>query len=102
MTPIIEPGRDRFHRGATNFPNLLLKPIYLFADSRLLFWRGKNGLFLNSLRQEITNESPKAVYVGASNGDNPDFFSIFRVAMESIGITDCQIVRASFSVDDST
>jgi cyanophycinase len=82
--------------------NLPVKPIYLLADSQLLFWRGEDGLFLNSLREHITKESPKAVYVGASNGDNPDFYSIFRVAMENIGITDCEMVRASFSVDDST
>jgi cyanophycinase len=82
--------------------NLLLKPIYLLADSQLLFWRNEAGLFLDSVRRSIGDGSLKAAYVGASNGDDPGSFSIFREAMENIGVSDCRMVRASFPDDDAS
>ncbi len=82
--------------------NLLLKPIYLFADSQLLFWRSESGPFLHSVRKSIGDGPRKAAYIGASNGDDPGSFSMFREAMDSIGISDCRMVRASFSPDDAS
>src|SRR5215212_404209 len=79
----------------------LLKPIYLLADSQLLFWRNERGLFLNSLKASVENDSPTAAYIGASNGDDPDSYSIFQAAMESIGIVDCRMVGASISTEDA-
>jgi peptidase E len=79
----------------------LLKPIYLLADSQLLFWRNQHGLFLDSIRASVANGSPTAAYIGASNGDDPNFYSIFRAAMESIGVVDCRMVGASFSTEDA-
>jgi cyanophycinase-like exopeptidase len=81
--------------------NLRLKPIYLFADSQLLFWRSEAGQFLHSVRESIGDGPRTAAYIGASNGDDPGSFAIFREAMESIGISDCRMVRASFSADDA-
>ena len=48
-----------------------IKPIFLLADSQLLFWKENENLFLKTIREHIDNENPKAAYIGASNGDNP-------------------------------
>jgi peptidase E len=78
-----------------------LKPIYLLADSQLLFWRQYDSVFLESVRSEIVKENPKAAYVGASNDDQPEFYQIFEAGMEGIGIRDCRMIRASFPDDDA-
>lgn len=65
-----------------------MQPIVLLADSQLLF-----------LRPRILQGS-KAAYIGASNGDNPDFYAIFVAAMEGAGIFDCRMIPASVSEDD--
>jgi cyanophycinase len=82
--------------------NLSMQPIYLFADSQLLFWRNQDGLFLDSIRKLIDGSAlkPKAAYVGASNGDDPAFYSIFEAAMEGIGIKDCRMILSSLPADD--
>ena len=78
-----------------------LQPIYLFADSQLLFWSNKGILFLNTIRELIVLPAPKAAYIGASNGDDPQFYSIFEAAMENIGIRDCRMIYSSYtSVDE--
>ena len=78
-----------------------LQPICLFADSQLLFWSNKGALFLDAIRKLIVPTTPKAAYIGASNGDDPQFYSIFESAMEKIGIRDCRMIRSSFtSVDE--
>jgi cyanophycinase len=78
-----------------------LQPIYLFADSQLLFWSNKGTLFLDSLRGLIVSTAPKAAYIGASNGDDPQFYSIFEAAMANIGIRDCRMILSSFtSIDE--
>lgn len=78
-----------------------LKSIYLLADSQLLFPRQDHSVLLNSIRSEIEMENPKAAYVGASNGDQPEFYQIFKAAMEGIGIRDCRMIRASFPAADA-
>ena len=78
-----------------------LQPIYLFADSQLLFWRDTEGPFLTRVRNLVPAE-PKAAYIGASNGDDPQFYSIFEAAMEGIGIRDCRMILSSFSADDES
>ena len=78
-----------------------LQPIYLFADSQLLFWSNKGTPFLDSIRELIIPAAPKAAYIGASNGDDPQFYSIFEAAMENIGIRDCRMILSSFtSIDE--
>jgi cyanophycinase len=78
-----------------------LRPIYLFADSQLLFWSYKGTLFLDTIRELIIPTTPKAAYIGASNGDDPQFYSIFEAAMENIGIRDCRMIPSSItSVDE--
>lgn len=74
-----------------------MKPIYLFADSQLLFWRHEDGLFLDSVRNLIERPQPKAAYIGASNGDDVAFYSLFQGAMEGIGVCDCCMINSQLS-----
>lgn len=75
-------------------------PIYLLADSQLLFWKYQGSLFLSALPVLIEVDSSKAAYIGASNGDAPEFYSIFEAAMENIGMTHCRMIHSSFSRED--
>ncbi len=79
-----------------------MKPIYLFADSQLLFWRDENGLFLDSVRDLIERPQPKAAYIGASNGDDPTFYSLFQGAMDGIGICDCCMIHSQLPNDEAS
>jgi hypothetical protein len=74
-----------------------VKSIFLFADSQLLFWREHGQLFM---KRVVTRERMKAAYVGASNGDNPDFYAIFVAAMEGVGIFDCRMIPSDISEAD--
>jgi peptidase E len=82
--------------------NPVRQPIFLFADSQLLFWKQDGALFLNSIKQRLTRSAPKAAYIGASNGDDPQFYSIFKAAMENIGISDCRMILSSLPSDDKS
>lgn len=76
------------------------KPIFLLADSQLLFWQTNDQLFLHRAREVMEADQPQAAYVGASNGDNPVFFELFRGAMQGIGITDCRMIPSEPSPAD--
>ena len=80
---------------------MITKPIYLFADSQLLFWSEDDVLFLKSVRDHLGEGDLKAAYVGASNGDDPQFFSIFEAAMQNIGVVDLRMIESSFSAEDA-
>lgn len=80
--------------------NMFLQPIYLFADSQLLFLRHEGVLFLDTLRRDVAHDAPKAAYIGASNGDAPEFYLLFEAAMEGIGIHDCRMIPSTFSAED--
>jgi peptidase E len=82
--------------------NAPIQPIYLMADSQLLFWVDEGRPFMNSVRSLIQSESPRAAYIGASNGDNPGYYSIFEAAMENIGISDCRLIPSRLSSDDES
>jgi cyanophycinase len=79
------------------------QPIYLLADSQLLFWKGPDGQ-RSRLREWIASAgltpSTRAAYIGASNGDLPAYYEIFTAAMTAAGIAHCSMVRAAFSADD--
>jgi hypothetical protein len=77
-----------------------LQPIYLFADSRLLFRDEAGELSLDSVRRRAARTSPKAAYVGASNGDAPEFYSIFEAAMGAAGVHDRRMILRSFPAGD--
>lgn len=76
------------------------RPIYLFADSQLLFWRDGGNLFLDSIVRLVTRASPGAAYVGASNGDAPEYYSIFEAAMAGAGVRNCRMILRSFTPED--
>ena len=73
-----------------------LQPIVLLADSQFLFWRKNDRLVL----ERVLKGRPKAAYIGASNGDNPDFYALFVAAMEGFGIFDCRMIPSAISEAD--
>ena len=77
-----------------------MKPIFLLADSQLLFWRENGRLVIERVVRDRTPDQLKAAYIGASNGDNPDFYSIFVSAMEGVGVFDCRMIPSVLSEAD--
>jgi hypothetical protein len=77
-----------------------IKPLYLLADSQLLFLKEGECLFMERIRQDLDSPEPKAAYLGASNGDDPAFYSIFEAAMESIGVSQRRLIPSRPSKDD--
>lgn len=83
-----------------------IKPVFLFSDSQLLFWKDGERQFLERLRDLLIEdvEAPsrpfKAAYFGASNGDAPEFYELFLAAMDGIGIRDCRHVPARLGSED--
>lgn len=77
-----------------------IKPLFLFADSQPLFWKKDGALFLDSILMYVQGKNPKAAYIGASNDDAPEYYSIFQSAMNSIGVTDCRMIQSKFSHAD--
>jgi hypothetical protein len=82
-----------------------IQPIFLLADSQLLFWRDEKGhRFLDRARELIATaepeKTPKAAYLGASNGDAPEFYDLFVGAMAEIGIRDCRHVPSEPTAED--
>ena len=77
-----------------------MKSIFLLADSQLLFWRENGQLLIDRVVKEWTRDKLKAAYVGASNGDHPDFYAIFVAAMEGVGVFDCRMISSDLSGAD--
>jgi cyanophycinase len=73
------------------------RPLYLFADSQLLFWKQGEGRLLESILADFAGESPRAAYLGASNGDRPEFYEIFTAALDNVGISDCRMISSAFT-----
>jgi len=79
------------------------KPLYLLADSQLLFCNLEGNRFISSLRESLDiNKATltKAAYIGASNGDQPEFFDLFVAAMEHIDTHESKMIRANFPDED--
>jgi cyanophycinase len=72
----------------------LLQPLYLLADSQLLFWADERGSFVERIAERLPVRSPRAAYVGASNGDDPEYYTIFLAAMEGMSPADCRMIRS--------
>ena len=85
-----------------------IKPIFLLADSQLLFWRDEGELLLGRVRALIdadvaekhAGRAPRAAYLGASNGDAPEFYQLFLAAMEQIDVRHCRQVPAQPAAED--
>ncbi|MCV7029962.1 Type 1 glutamine amidotransferase-like domain-containing protein [Mycobacterium sherrisii] len=77
------------------------QPLYLLADSQLLFWKQHGRPLLQSALDGLdTHAAPSAAYVGASNGDRPEYYEIFEAAMDVVGITDRRMIASSFGPAD--
>ena len=78
-----------------------LQPLYLLADSQLLFWKRRDRLLLETALDGLAGDTPlSAAYIGASNGDRPEFYGIFEAAVDAIGIADRRMIDSSFGPDD--
>jgi cyanophycinase-like exopeptidase len=71
-------------------------PLYLLADSQLMFGGPGGNRLLTAIRA-LAVGSPRAAYIGASNGDDPAFYEIFTAAMEAIDVADCRMIGSSFN-----
>jgi hypothetical protein len=80
---------------------MAIKPLYLLADSQLLFLKNDSNSLAERVRADLDSSSPKAAYIGASNGDQPEFYDLFVAAMESMAISDCRFVRSQPSREDT-
>ncbi|WP_142274529.1 Type 1 glutamine amidotransferase-like domain-containing protein [Mycobacterium scrofulaceum] len=79
----------------------LLQPLYLLADSQLLFWRRRGRPLLETALDAMARDAPPtAAYIGASNGDRREFYEIFEAALDGIGITDRRMIDSSFGAED--
>lgn len=79
-----------------------LRPIVCLADSQLLFWQDpeRGEPWLAAIRRMVGGAGPRAAYLGASNGDDPAFYSIFAAAMETVGIDDHRMILSTFPAED--
>jgi cyanophycinase len=81
--------------------SLHLQPIYLLADSQLMFRKeGTACSIFDSVRDTIETAFPSAAYIGASNGDDPISYSIFQSALEAIGLHRHRMIPSTLSAYD--
>lgn len=79
------------------------RPLYLLADSQLLFWKQRGRPLLDAALDSLDlGTRPGAAYIGASNGDRPEFYEIFEAAMDAVGIANRRMIDSSFGPDDRT
>ena len=77
-----------------------LAPLYLFSDSQLLFWKRNGKLLLESVRESFADPAPPAAYIGASNGDRPEFYELFTAAMQAAGFPEHRMISSAFTAED--
>jgi hypothetical protein len=65
-----------------------------------LFVKNGGDSLAERIRADLDSANPKAAYIGASNGDQPEFYSLFQAAMESMGISNCRLVPSQPSRED--
>jgi len=78
----------------------LARPLYLLADSQLLFWKGTTGPFLASVLEANAPARPSVAYIGASNGDSPEAYSILEAAMDSLEIGSDRHISSAFAATE--
>ena len=85
-----------------------LKSMFLLADSQLLLGVSVTSEIIDRIREELfvekaqaeDNQSIKAAYLGASNGDDPLYYELFLAAMENIGPMTCRHIPENPSPED--
>jgi cyanophycinase len=75
----------------------LIAPLYLLADSQLLFWPSEGNALTDGIRASLPSS---AAYVGASNKDRPEFYELFVAAMEAVGVSNCRMVSSELDDED--
>jgi hypothetical protein len=78
----------------------LIAPLYLFADSQLLFSRADDNRFTSGIRANLPATDPKAAYIGASNHDRAEFYGLFVAAMQDMGVSNCRMVPSQPADED--
>jgi cyanophycinase len=78
----------------------MIKPLYLLADSQIFFWKNDSGSLARRIRADLDSSNPRAAYLGASNGDQTEFYSLFLAAMEMMEVSDCRLVPSKPSRED--
>jgi peptidase E len=78
----------------------LITPLYLLADSQLLFSRADDNGLTRGIRANLPATDPKAAYIGASNHDRAEFYGLFVAAMELIGVSSCRMVPSQLADED--
>jgi cyanophycinase-like exopeptidase len=78
---------------------LEIKPLYLLADSQLLFLEKGSNTLIRRLKAELP-ETPKGAYIGASNNNQAEFYDLFLAAMEMIGVKECRMLPEQLAEGD--
>lgn len=78
----------------------LPRPVFLLADSQLLFWRSGDKHFLKSITDLIPKPTLKVAYLGASNDNQLVFYQLFREAMQLVRNTQCHLIPLKPAVTD--
>lgn len=79
---------------------MIIKPLYLLADSQLLFLQDAANGLIHRIRADLASSNPKAAYIGASNDDSSEFYDLFVAAMELIGVSHCRMVPTLLADED--
>jgi hypothetical protein len=87
-------------RQAADEPRGNPAPLFLLADSQLLFWSEGEGHFVDRIAAHTGPGAPRAAYLGASNGDQPEFYSLFLAAMEGIGPAESRMIPGTPSDEE--
>jgi cyanophycinase len=81
-----------------------IKPIILLADSQLLFHREEGEPFLTraveAAEEGDVGRPLKAAYLGASNGDAPEFYDLFVAAMSEVEVRDTRMIPSDPAPED--
>ncbi|HEX8431954.1 MAG TPA: Type 1 glutamine amidotransferase-like domain-containing protein [Longimicrobium sp.] len=86
--------------GAPAALSATVQPLFLLADSQLLFPATGGGPLMERVRGRIDTEHPRAAYLAASNDDAPEGFAIFNAAMDGVGITRTRLIPAAATAAD--
>lgn len=76
------------------------KPIFLLAESQLLFRVDHGRPVAAAIRDAVGTSGVRSAYIGVANGDDPAFFSIFESAMDLVGARERRMIRADFAPQD--
>ena len=74
--------------------------IFLLADSQPLFAPPLARRLATRMEAALGLHPPRAAYLGASNGDDPDFYGLFLAAVEPLGPAECRMVTAALPDDE--